>query len=109
MLYYDPQHQKPISPIAYQPYAPAVPVTDRTQGVQSPAFYNTRQPGMARPPIGPPPEPRRSGARGAAIFALTILLALVFGIGLFSGWQFARSSGSASPAASATSQPATNG
>jgi S1-C subfamily serine protease len=57
----------------------------------------------------PPPKLRRSGARSAAIFALTALLALVFGIGLFSGWQFARSSGSASPAATTTPLPSSTG
>lgn len=109
MLYYDPkQQQQHVSPITYPPYGPAVPVTDKTQSVQPPAFYDTQQPGMVRPPMGPPPKPGRSGARSAAIFAMTSLLALVFGIGLFSGWQFARTSGSASPVATATSLPATS-
>jgi S1-C subfamily serine protease len=109
MLYYDPKRQQPVSPIVYPPYGPGVPATDKTQSVQPPAFYDTRQPGTPWPPMGPPPQPKRSGGRSAAIFALTCLLALVFGIGLFSGWQFARTSGSASPAATATSQPATGG
>lgn len=38
------------------------------------------------------------------VFALTCLLAMVFGVGLFSGWQFARSSGSAPFVPTATSQ-----
>ena len=40
----------------------------------------------------PPVNPRRSGnrVRTGAIIALTLVLALVFGVGLFAGWQFAR-------------------
>src|SRR6266536_3065152 len=38
------------------------------------------------------PSPRRSNSlRAGAILALTILLAIIFGTGLFAGWQFGRS------------------
>lgn len=108
MLYHDPKQQQPLSPIAYPPYGPAVPVNDRTQpGVQAPVFHDTPQPGMPHPPTLPPPKPRRARARSAAIFALTCLLALVFGTGLFSGWQFARTAGNA-PSAPTTIPSPTN-
>ncbi|HKF38124.1 MAG TPA: trypsin-like peptidase domain-containing protein [Ktedonobacteraceae bacterium] len=40
----------------------------------------------------PPVNPRRSGSRvrTGAIIALTLVLVLVFGVGLFAGWQFGR-------------------
>src|SRR5215472_5188529 len=49
---------------------------------------------MHPPPYMPPETPRRSagGARTGAIIALTLLLALIFGVGLFAGWQFGRTS-----------------
>lgn len=34
---------------------------------------------------------RRSGMRTGAIFALVLLLAVIFGVGLFAGWEFGRS------------------
>lgn len=98
--------------MVYPPYGPDRPgptgqtilATERTQSVQAPAFYHTPQPGMPRPP-----EFRRSRARKATLFALTCLLALVFGIGLFSGWQFARSAGSTSPLSATSALPANPG
>jgi S1-C subfamily serine protease len=51
-------------------------------------------------PPTPPPSTRRQppkksggGPRAGAILALAVILLLVFGTGLFSGWQFAHSSG----------------
>jgi S1-C subfamily serine protease len=55
-------------------------------------------PGQVHPPPYMPPEaPRRpaGGARTGAIIALTLLLALIFGVGLFAGWQFGRTSNTA--------------
>ena len=39
-------------------------------------------------PIGTQPKRHRRGARTVAIVALAVLLAVVFGIGLFAGWVF---------------------
>ncbi len=47
-------------------------------------------------PSGPQSPGRRRGLRTGALFALTLLLALVFGTGLFAGWQFGRTSVSTS-------------
>ncbi len=55
----------------------------------------TPQPGMPGPTWPQPISPRRSRrsrSRSAAIFALTCLLAVIFGVGLLAGWAFAHSS-----------------
>jgi S1-C subfamily serine protease len=47
------------------------------------------------PPASPVPPRRRSGGlRTGAIIALTVVLLVVFGVGLFAGWQFGRTSSS---------------
>src|SRR5579883_2097618 len=114
MLYNDPKQQQPIAPPTYAPYRPGqsgsmVPITDKTQSVQVPAFHHTPQPGLPPTPVVRPPQPPRSRARAAAIFAFTCLLAVVFGVGLFSGWQFARTSSSVIITPSATSAQASTG
>lgn len=56
---------------------------------QAPVYPQTVPPG--------PQSPRpRGGLRTGALLALTLLLALVFGTGLFAGWQFGRTSVSTS-------------
>lgn len=47
-------------------------------------------------PPAPPVPPRRPsrGLRTGAIIALTLVLLIVFGVGLFAGWQFGRSGSS---------------
>jgi hypothetical protein len=59
--------------------------------------------GNHTPPFYPSPHQRSSPGknqtpggrlRTGAIVALTLLLALVFGTGLFAGWEFGRGSGS---------------
>lgn len=117
MQYNDPGQQQPVSPPIYAPYGPGqsgfagrtVPITDKTQSVQPHPFHDTPQPGMPRPPVAPPPKPRRSRARGAAIFAFACLLVVVFCVGFFSAWQFARSSSSAAVTPTATPAPANTG
>lgn len=53
------------------------------------------------PPTSPP-APRKRPGRGGAIILLTILLALIFGVGLFAGWEFTNSSKSTASTASQT-------
>src|SRR2546422_10261630 len=79
------------SPVAYQ--APTQPVTAPHEAL----------PGqMGTTPTIPPVNPRRrSGVRTGAIIALTFVLLLVLGVGLYAGWQFGRTSTS-------TGQPSTN-
>ncbi len=87
------------SQITYQ--APTQPVTAPHQAL----------PGqMQTSPTVPPVNPRRStGMRTGAIVALTIVLLLVLGVGLFAGWQFGRTSTSTGGASTsvATLQPGT--
>jgi S1-C subfamily serine protease len=40
----------------------------------------------------PPPQVRRGCLRTGTMMALTLVLAVVFGVGLFAGWQFGRNS-----------------
>jgi len=64
----------------------------------APAPYQEDGPGpMRTAPYRPPETPRRSGGgvRTGAIIALTVLLAVVLGVGLFAGWQFGRTSNTA--------------
>jgi hypothetical protein len=51
---------------------------------------------ISSPPPASPVPPRRpwSGLRTGAIIALTLVLLIVFGVGLFAGWQFGRSGSS---------------
>ncbi|MGH2494600.1 MAG: S1C family serine protease [Ktedonobacteraceae bacterium] len=78
----------------------------------TPQNYNTA-PGQLQPEPDdhvPPPtrttSTGRSGWRTGAIISLVIVIALVFGTGLFAGWQFGRTSNSSSPNGNvATLQP----
>lgn len=88
---YSQNPQYPLYPRnSTQPLSPAIPVT----------------------PVSPlPPEspvsPRRSrkGPRSGPLMVLSLLLAVIFGVGLFAGWQFSRSSATAG---SATTTQATS-
>ena len=69
------------SRVAYQaPTQTAMPITAPQQAV--PGYLQT-----------PPTNPRRSNRmRTGAIVALSLVLPLVLGVGLFAGWQFGRTS-----------------
>ncbi|HEX6481090.1 MAG TPA: trypsin-like peptidase domain-containing protein [Ktedonobacteraceae bacterium] len=109
-------------------------VPDQTAGWQSPAWYesstrqsqppdqsasgswqasNTYQPQpgqMPAPAMMPPgsPGPKRSGgARTGAILLLVVLLAVIFGVGLFAGWQFGRTGANSGTGNVATLEPGT--
>jgi S1-C subfamily serine protease len=79
--YVDTQNSMPYQPVSMpdqDPYQPTLPQ-------RAPGQFQTD-------PNLPPVNPRRSGSRvrTGAIIALTLVLALVFGVGLFAGWQFGR-------------------
>jgi S1-C subfamily serine protease len=86
------------SGVAYQaPTQPAMPITAPQQAV--PGYMHT-----------PPTKPRRTNRiRTGAIVALSLVLLLVLGVGLFAGWQFGRTNTSTSgtSASVATQQPGT--
>lgn len=75
---------------AYQPassqspsWVPGQPLYSQQMPPEPPGYT----PGSFAPPV----VTRRSGMRTGAIFALVLLLAVVFGVGLFAGWQFGHS------------------
>lgn len=77
------------------PVAPA-PTTGEHIAFQPPTY-------PPEPVAGPPTPPRKRPGRTGAIVLLSLVLALIFGVGLFSGWQFANTKSSATTPSSATS------
>jgi S1-C subfamily serine protease len=81
--------------LPYQtPQQPYWPVDQQSRQASAPLQYD--EPMASPPPTPPPPQKRptkRSGGgpRAGAIFVLALVLLLVFGTGLFAGWQFATS------------------
>ncbi len=86
----------------YGPYAPpyqqmqsaSVAILDEPEVTHAPAEQDTSPlPSYPQEPkTSPPPQNRRG--RGGAILLLTLMLALIFGVGLFAGLDFAGSSSS---------------
>src|SRR5215470_204525 len=88
------------SGVAYQaPTEPAMPITAPHEAI----------PGQMRTPTTPLGKPRRSnGMRTGAIVALSIVLLVVLGVGLFAGWQFGRTASTNGASSSvSTLQPGT--
>lgn len=67
------------------------------------------EPGQMPPsPMTPPNGQRRSGgARAGAILLLVVLLAVIFGVGLFAGWQFGRTATAPGSSSVGTLEPST--
>src|SRR6266852_18642 len=91
--YVDTQNSMPYQPVSMpdqDPYQATLPQ-------HAPGQFQTD-------PHLPPVNPRRSGSRvrTGAIIALTLVLVLVFGVGLFAGWQFGRSGTSTATGNSST-------
>lgn len=82
----------PVEPSSYSGNAPAFS--------QQPSVYPAHTADFSQqPPVYPgtmpnfpaqPPRRSSNGLRAGAIFLLTLLLALVFGVGLFAGWEYGR-------------------
>jgi len=88
------------SGVAYQtPTEPAMPITAPHEAI----------PGQMGTPTTPLGKPRRSnGMRTGAIVALSIVLLVVLGVGLFAGWQFGRTTSTNGASSSvSTLQPGT--
>jgi S1-C subfamily serine protease len=66
-----------------------VPYQQQLWGVPEPA---ASFPSPAPPPLPPVSPKRRGTVRTGALVALTLLLAVIFGVGLFAGWQFSKTS-----------------
>lgn len=98
------------------PYTVQEPPLTYTSYPEQTQMEDQPSPGQApQAPALPPSHPTRPSGRvrKGALLALTLLLAVIFGVGLFAGWQFSRTS-TASTRASATTtatagavQPAT--
>ncbi len=98
------------------PYTVQEPPLTYTSYPEQTQMEDQPSPGQApHAPALPPSHPTRPSGRvrKGALLALTLLLAVIFGVGLFAGWQFSRTS-TASTRASATTtatagavQPAT--
>ena len=83
---------------------PYQPISSRSVGVlDAPTEQDAFQPPNYPPgPVySPPTPPRRRRGRAGAILLLTIVLALIFSVGLFSVWEFAHNSSSTSTTTSA--------
>jgi len=84
--------------------APYMPYQHGAGQQQHAAFSAYTPPAIPATPA--PARNRRSGMRTFSIFLLALVLAVVFGTGLFAGWEFGRSSATVTPpAATSTLQP----
>jgi len=80
-----------------------VGVLDAPQVMQAPPEQDAFQP--PRYPSGPqvaPPPPRKRPGRAGAIVLLSLVLVLIFGVGLFAGWVFTSGKSSTSTTSQAT-------
>lgn len=106
--YHVPTQPLSPAPVGVLDNHPATAVWPVQEASQPPKY-----PTGPLPPADPPQKPRRRAGRTAAIVLLTLVIAAIFGVGLFAGWQFANahSTGTTSSAAttSSTSQAQSNG
>ena len=84
----------PTQPLAPAPTAvldnrPATPAWPVQEASQPPG-----PPSGPLPPADPPSKPGRRPGRTIAIALLTLVIAAIFGVGLFAGWEFAHSNNS---------------
>ncbi len=91
-----PQYYPTSAPVGVLENPPVTPTTDKHIAFQPPTY-------PPEPVAGPPAPRRKRPSRGGAIVLLSLVLALIFGVGLFSGWEFSNNKSSASTSASATS------
>lgn len=104
----EPRWLYPPHPEHYQgePAARPFGAAGAEQTGQPGAFGPAFAPGQAAAPFGTPVQPRRSRLRTGTLLAILVLLAVVFGTGLFAGWQFGRTG--LAPAGSSVFQPGSN-
>lgn len=99
----------------YDPYATDTRYTPASMGVvnrpetswDTPQQYPAQPPTYNPRPAAPPPSPPKRSRRSGAIVLLSLVLAVVFGVGLFAGWQFTRGTGSSSAGGANTTSQAT--
>ncbi len=104
---YSPEAQysapAPVGVLDQRPAAPGWPEQGVSDASRPPRFPT----GPLAPPT-PPQKPRKRSGRAGAILLLALMLVIIFGVGLFAGWQFAGNSGgtSASTSTATTSSSA---
>ncbi len=95
----------------YQPESSAsVGVLDDPPVAQAPAEQVTSQP-PTYPPVpvaAPPTPPQKRPVRAGAMVLLVLVLALIFGVGLFAGWEFVGSRSSSATTSTAATASATS-
>ncbi len=101
--------------LPYQPVSSAsVGVLDAPPVAHTPTEQDALQPPgyPPGPPVSPPIPPRKRRGQPGAILLLILVLALIFGGGLFAGWEFTHDSSSASTttkAGATTTAPSSSG
>ena len=107
---YDPYpYSLPYQPYEYTPSMARGAVDDRPTTPTPPeedAFQPPEYP--AGPRAAPPVPPRKRPGRATAILLLTLVLTLIFGVGLFAGWEFEHTSSTTTSQAVTTSSPASS-
>ena len=95
----------------YQPVSSAsVGVLDDPPVAHAPAEQVTSQP-PTYPPVpvaAPPTPPQKRPVRAGAMVLLVLVLALIFGVGLFAGWEFVGSRSSSATTSTAATASATS-
>ena len=91
-----PQQYPSSAPVGVLDSTPATRTTGEHIAFQPPPY-------PPEPVAGPPTPPRKRPGRGGAILLLTLVLAIIFGVGLFAGWEFTSSNkGNAGTTSNAT-------
>jgi len=121
--FYVPYHYKgstqplssaPEEVLDSRPVTPAWASEDTYQLPAQAAYKPPMNPAGPQPPTAPPQKPPRRSGRTPAIALLTLVIAAIFGVGLFAGWEFANNKTTAATTtsaviASSNSQAQTNG
>lgn len=80
-----PRSYPSSAPVGIIDHVPVTPTTGEHIAFQPPLY-------PPEPAAVPPTQPRRRPGRAGAILLLTLVLVLIFGVGLFAGWEFTRNS-----------------
>lgn len=96
-----PQQYPSSAPVGVLDAPPVTPNTGEHIAFQPPTY-------PPEPVAGPPTPPRKRPGRAGAIVLLALVLALIFGVGLFAGWEFTSNNKSAASTTSNATATATS-